>query len=67
MPMSPESPVSSNDQLTSWPFPHVYAGFKAIKEKEAPRHEHWNTIELVELLLQSRWRRFANASSRRRS
>ena len=52
MPMSPESPVSSNDQLTSWPFPHVYAGFKAIKEKEAPRHEHWNTIKSVELLLQ---------------
>ena len=52
MPMSPESPVSSNDQLTSWPFPHVYAGFKAIKEKEASRHEHWNTIESVELLLQ---------------
>ena len=50
--MSPESPVSSNDQLSSWPFPHVYAGFKAIKEKEAPRHEHWNTIESVELLLQ---------------
>jgi uncharacterized protein len=52
MPMSPEKPVSSNQELTSWPFPQVYAGFKAIKEKEAPRHEHWNTIESVELLLQ---------------
>ena len=57
MPMSPESPVSSNDQLTSWPFPHVYAGFKAIKEKEAPRHEgtggvaqeppRWHLLTLV--------------------
>ena len=52
MPMSPEKDVSSNSELTAWPFPHVYAGFKAIKEKEAPRHEHWNTIESVELLLQ---------------
>ena len=52
MPMSPEKEFSSNAELTSWPFPHVYAGFKAIKEKEAPRHEHWNTIESVELLLQ---------------
>jgi uncharacterized protein len=52
MPMSPEKDVTSNSELTAWPFPHVYAGFKAIKEKEAPRHEHWNTIESVELLLQ---------------
>ena len=52
MPMSPEKEVSSNHELTAWPFPHVHAGFKAIKEKEAPRHEHWNTIESVELLLQ---------------
>jgi uncharacterized protein len=52
MPMSPEKDGGSNAELTSWPFPHVYAGFKAIKEKEAPRHEHWNTIESVELLLQ---------------
>ena len=50
--MSPEKDVTGNAELTSWPFPHVYAGFKAIKEKEAPRHEHWNTIESVELLLQ---------------
>src|SRR5690606_11177836 len=33
-------------------FPHVYSGFAAIKKNEAPRHEHWNTIESVELLLQ---------------
>lgn len=50
MPMSPEK--DPNLELTSWPFPHVYSGFKGIKEKEAPRHEHWNTIESVELLLQ---------------
>lgn len=50
MPMSPEK--DPNLELTSWPFPHVYAGFAGIKAKEAPRHEHWNTIESVELLLQ---------------
>ncbi|MCZ7564667.1 MAG: alpha/beta hydrolase [Burkholderiales bacterium] len=50
MPMSPEKDAAA--ELTSWPFPHVYAGFMAIKTNEAPRHEHWNTIESVELLLQ---------------
>ena len=39
-------------ELTSWPFPHVYAGFKGIQANEAPRHEHRNTISSVELLLQ---------------
>lgn len=50
MPMSPES--VSETKLSSWPFPHVYAGFMAIKKNEAPRHEHYNTIESVELLMQ---------------
>jgi len=52
MPMSPEKEVTGNQELTAWPFPHVYSGFKTIKENEAPRHQHWNTIESVELLLQ---------------
>jgi pimeloyl-ACP methyl ester carboxylesterase len=50
MPMSPEK--DPYQELTSWPFPHVYAGFMPIKKNEAPLHEHWNTIESVELLLQ---------------
>jgi len=49
MPMSPEKP---GEELVSWPFPHVYSGFAAIQKTEAPRHEHRNTIESVELLLQ---------------
>lgn len=48
MPMSSTKPY---DELSAWPFPHVYTGFQGIKEKEAPRHEHRNTIESVELLL----------------
>jgi pimeloyl-ACP methyl ester carboxylesterase len=50
MPMSPEK--DPNIELTAWPFPHVYSGFAHIKKNEAPRHEHRNTIESVELLLQ---------------
>jgi uncharacterized protein len=38
-------------ELTAWPFPHIYSGFMAIKEAEAPLHEHWTTIESVEWLL----------------
>jgi cephalosporin-C deacetylase-like acetyl esterase len=48
----PMSPRESDAELSSWPFPHVYAGFMGIKATEAPRHEHYNTIESVELLLQ---------------
>ena len=48
LPMSPQSDPSK--ELTSWPFPHVYAGFMGIKQNEAPLHEHWNSIESVELL-----------------
>jgi cephalosporin-C deacetylase-like acetyl esterase len=50
MGMSPES--HETPELTTWPFPHVYSGFKAIKTTEAPRHEHRNTIHSTELLLQ---------------
>ena len=49
MPMSSEHP---NDEMSAWPFPHVYTGFTKIKAEEAPRHEHYNTIESVELLMQ---------------
>lgn len=49
IPMSPEVPT---DELTVWPFPHVYAGFKTIKETEAPLHEHRSTVESLDLLMQ---------------
>jgi pimeloyl-ACP methyl ester carboxylesterase len=55
MPMSSPDP---DREMSSWPFPHVYSGFAAIKEKEAPRHEHRNTIESVELLMQYNVRPF---------
>ena len=46
-------PFSSEDwnTLSVWPFADVYNIFKKIKETEAPRHEHWSTIESEELLL----------------
>jgi cephalosporin-C deacetylase-like acetyl esterase len=49
MPMSHADP---DNNLSSWPFPHVYEIFMRIKENEAPRHEHRNTVESVEMLLQ---------------
>ena len=49
MPMSHPDP---DNNLSSWPFPHVHEIFLRIKEAEAPRHEHRNTVESVELLLQ---------------
>jgi len=45
------SPVESDAEMSAWPFPHVRAGFMPIKEREAPLHEHINTIESVENLL----------------
>jgi pimeloyl-ACP methyl ester carboxylesterase len=49
MPMSSERPY---EEMSSWPFPHVYSGFLKIKKEEAPRHEHYNTVASVELLMQ---------------
>jgi len=48
MPMSSTTPES---ELSSWPYPHVCTIFNDIKKREAERHEHWNTVESVELLL----------------
>lgn len=48
MPMSSTKP---HDELSAWPFPHVYEAFIDIKQREAPLHEHYSTIESVELLL----------------
>jgi fermentation-respiration switch protein FrsA (DUF1100 family) len=44
------SPEESDAEITVWPFPHVWQGFKAIKEREAPLHEHFNTIHSTEML-----------------
>ncbi|MBB5684828.1 alpha/beta hydrolase [Sphingobium boeckii] len=45
------SPKESDAEMSAWPFPSVYAGFMPIKEREAPLHEHVNTIESLENLL----------------
>lgn len=37
--------------LSTWPFPETYNNFMTIKEKEAPNHEHYSTIESTELLM----------------
>jgi hypothetical protein len=48
IPMSSARPA---EELSTWPFPHTFKIFQEIKETEAPRHEHWSTIESTELLL----------------
>jgi len=48
MPMSSKAPFT---ELSTWPFPLIHTVFHDIKEREAPRHEHWSTIESTELLL----------------
>jgi pimeloyl-ACP methyl ester carboxylesterase len=46
------STLNVGEEICTWPFPETYAAFKTLKETVAPRHEHRNTIESVELLLQ---------------
>lgn len=50
--MMPMSHLDPDNNLSSWPFPHVNEIFTKIKNTEAPRHVHENTIESMELLLQ---------------
>ncbi len=47
----PMSSTKPHDELSAWPFPHVFEAFNDIKSREAPLHEHYSTIESVELLL----------------
>jgi cephalosporin-C deacetylase-like acetyl esterase len=47
----PMSTLDPEHELSTWPFPHIGEIFGAIKEREAPLHEHWSTTESVELLL----------------
>jgi fermentation-respiration switch protein FrsA (DUF1100 family) len=39
------------ETVCTWPFPEVETIFNGLKATEAPRHEHRNTIESTELLL----------------
>lgn len=47
----PMSSLTPENELSTWPFPTIQKVFLDIKEREAPRHEHWSTIESTELLL----------------
>ena len=47
-------PMSSTDpsrELVTWPFPEVTEAFTMLKQREAPNHDHRNTIASVEQLL----------------
>jgi fermentation-respiration switch protein FrsA (DUF1100 family) len=48
IPMSSRVP---HEELVTWPFPEVTSGFEMLKEREAPNHEHRNTIASVENLM----------------
>jgi pimeloyl-ACP methyl ester carboxylesterase len=45
------SSLTPHEELSTWPFPLIHKVFHDIKEKEAPRHEHWSTAESTEMLL----------------
>ena len=47
----PHSTLRPSEELSTWPFPITNQTFTEIKRTEAPRHEHWSTIESTELLL----------------
>lgn len=51
MPMS-GTPKGPEDGLTTWPLDEVKQTFDMLKETQAPRHEHWNTVASVEHLLE---------------
>lgn len=51
MPMS-GVPAHPDDQFTVWPDDDVLAVFTELKDTQAPRHEHRNTIASIELLME---------------
>jgi fermentation-respiration switch protein FrsA (DUF1100 family) len=51
IPMS-ATPQGPHDALVTWPFDEVKTVFEDLKSTQAPRHEHVNTIESVEKLLE---------------
>lgn len=38
-------------ELCTWPFPETYDAFMALKESDAPAHEHRNTLASTEMLM----------------
>lgn len=47
----PMSSLTPEKELSTWPFPTIHKIFNEIKDREAPNHQHWSTIESTELLL----------------
>lgn len=45
------SALSPEKDLSTWAFPTIHKIFHDIKDREAPNHEHWSTVESTELLL----------------
>ncbi|MFC1579784.1 alpha/beta hydrolase [Thermodesulfobacteriota bacterium] len=45
------STPDASKTMSTWPLKEVYDAFLDIKEKEAPNHEHYSTMESTELLL----------------
>jgi dienelactone hydrolase len=46
------TPESPDAPLTTWPFDEVRIVFEELKVTQAPRHEHRNTVQSVENLMQ---------------
>lgn len=51
IPMS-GTPSGPHDELVTWPFDEVKTVFEELKATQAPSHEHRNTIESVEKLME---------------
>ncbi len=51
LPMS-GTPSGPDAELVAWPLNEVKVVFEELKRTQAPSHEHWSTIESVELLMQ---------------
>jgi fermentation-respiration switch protein FrsA (DUF1100 family) len=51
IPMS-GTPTGPDAELVTWPLDEVKAVFEELKRTQAPRHEHWSTLESTELLMQ---------------
>jgi fermentation-respiration switch protein FrsA (DUF1100 family) len=45
------STTKVGQEICTWPFPETYEAFKKLQETVAPRHDHRNTIESTEMLL----------------
>jgi pimeloyl-ACP methyl ester carboxylesterase len=47
----PMTTTTPSEELATWPFPHTNKVFLELKETEAPRHEHFSTVESTENLI----------------